>query len=155
MPYDRYGDQPLNNNFAGAVIEDLIPWIDDTYRTLTDPKHRAVGGLSRGAGWAVHLAVYHWKFFSALGAHSLAVFATDTAKMRFQIDSIPEDSLPRVYVDVGERDHPPIIDSAMWFEDILNKKNIPHEWHFFSGYHNEEYWQSHMEQYLRWYAKEW
>jgi len=33
--------------------------------------------------------------------------------------------------------------------------NIPHEWHLFTGYHEEAYWQSHLEQYLRWYTQDW
>jgi enterochelin esterase-like enzyme len=155
MPYDRYGGQPTESNFGKAVVEVLIPFIDQNYRTWTNRQNRAVGGLSRGAGWAVHLGISQWEKFGALGAHSLAVFHTDAIFMRTWLDSIPPDSMPRIYLDIGERDRPAILESAVWFENLLNEKDIPHEWYLFAGFHNEEYWQEHLEQYLRWYVQAW
>jgi len=155
MPYDRYGDKSSENMFAQAVVENLIPWIDDTYRTVPEREHRAVGGLSRGAGWAVHLGISNWEMFGALGAHSLAVLHADAKYMRTWLDDIPQESYPRIYIDIGDNDSPSIMESAIWFETLLNQKSIPHEWHLFTGYHNEEYWQTHLDGYLRWYAQEW
>ena len=62
---------------------------------------------------------------------------------------------PRIYIDIGERDRPEILRAATWFEALLNEKDFPHEWHLFSGYHNEAYWSEHMDQYLRWYTQGW
>jgi enterochelin esterase-like enzyme len=155
MPYDRYGDLSSENMFAEAVVEDLIPWIDQTYRTIPERAYRAVGGLSRGAGWAVHLGISNWELFGALGAHSLAVLYADAKYMRTWLDAIPYEAYPRIYLDIGDNDSPSILESAIWFETLLNQKSIPHEWHLFTGFHNEEYWQTHIEGYLRWYAQEW
>jgi enterochelin esterase-like enzyme len=155
MPRDRYGGQPTEDNFARVIVEELIPYLDHTYRTLPDRAHRAVGGLSRGAGWAVHLAITHWELFSALGAHSPAIFYTDAQKMRLWLDAIPSDMYPRIFIDVGDRDRLEIMDSAVWFEELLNQRNIPHEWYLFSGFHEEAYWHAHIEIYLRWYTKDW
>ncbi len=155
MPRDRYGGQPTENNFAKVVVEELLPSIDDQYRTIADRDSRAVGGLSRGAGWAVHMGLYYWQEFSLIGAHSPAIFYTDAQQMRTWFDSIPENQLPTVFVDIGERDFSQILDSAYWFSMLLNEKDIPHEWYLFAGFHNEAYWSSHLEQYLRWYAQNW
>lgn len=155
MPRDRYGGQPTENNFARVIVEELLPYLDRTYRTLPDRQHRAVGGLSRGAGWAVHLAIAHWQLFGALGAHSPAIFHTDAQQMRTWLAAIPPEQMPRIFIDIGDRDRPEIMDSAVWFEQVLNEKDIPHEWYLFSGFHAEEYWAAHVEQYLLWYAQEW
>lgn len=155
MPRDRYGGQPTENNFARVVLEELIPSIDTEYRTLDDREHRAVGGLSRGAGWAVHLAITHPEMFGSLGAHSPAIFYTDAQMMRTWLDEIPPEALPRIYIDLGDKDRPEIIDVSNWFEELLNQHSIPHEWHLFTGYHTEEYWSAHVEQYLRWYTLNW
>lgn len=155
MPRDRSWAQPTEDMFGKVLIEDLIPFIDQTYRTLPGREERAVGGLSRGAGWAVHLGLSHWELFGAIGAHSLPVFWTDTRHIRGWLDVIPGESMPRIYLDIGEKDRPSILESAIWFEKLLTEKDIPHEWHLFSGYHEEAYWEAHVEGYLRWYAEGW
>lgn len=155
MPHDRYGGQPTETKFSQAITEVLIPHIDQAYRTIPDRDHRAVGGLSRGAGWAVHFGISEWKLFSALGAHSAAVFHTDAQRMRTWLNQIPAAELPRIYLDIGDKDRPEIMRSALWFEELLNEYDIAHDWHLFSGYHSEEYWKAHLEKYLRWYTQGW
>ncbi len=155
LPRDRYGGESNENNFAKAVVDELLPFIDETYRTNTDRQYRAVGGLSRGAGWAVHMGMVYWEEFSKIGAHSPAIFYTDAQRMRTWLDTLPRDQLPSLFVDIGERDRPAILDSAYWLAGLLNEKDIAHEWYLFAGFHNEEYWASHVEQYLRWYAQNW
>ncbi len=153
MPRDRRWVEPVDDPFGQAVVDELLPWLDQNYRTIPDRSYRAIGGLSRGAGWAVHLGLSRWEAFGAIGAHSLAVFWSDTSKLRGWIKEIPPDSLPRIYLDIGEADY--VIDSARWFEGVLNELDVPHEWHLFPGRHEEAYWESHLEQYLRWYTADW
>lgn len=153
LPRDRSWAQPDEDMFGRVMVEELIPTIDGQYRTLEDRSSRAVGGLSRGAAWAVHLGLSHPELFSAIGAHSLPVFWYDTSRIRGWLDAIPEESMPRIFMDTGEKDY--LIRSTLWFEELLTEKSIPHEWYLFSGYHEEAYWASHLEQYLRWYAEEW
>jgi enterochelin esterase-like enzyme len=155
MPRDRYGGQPSENNFARVIVEELRPFIDENYRTVEDREYRAVGGLSRGGGWAVHLAITQWEIFGALGAHSPAIFYDDAQRMRVYLDAIPSEAMPRIYMDIGDKDRPEIMGAALWFEELLNQRGIPHEWYLFSGYHAEDYWRDHLESYLRWYAKPW
>jgi len=155
MPRDRVWSQPDQDMFGEAVIQSLVPWIDTHYRTLADRKYRAVGGLSRGAGWAVHLALSHWELFGTLGAHSLPIFWSDTDYIKKWLDEIPFDKLPRIYMDIGDDDRTEVMKSAVWFENLLTERDIPHEWHLFAGPHEEIYWQTHLEQYLRWYTAGW
>ncbi len=155
MPRDRTWGQPAEDPFGDALVDDLIPYIDSHYHTLTDRANRAVGGLSRGGGWAVHLGLEHWELFGAIGAHSLAVFVTDTKHIRQWLDEIPHNQMPRIYLDIGNNDRPEIMSSAVWFEKLLNQKSIVHEWHFFTGYHDEMYWSSHLPGYLTWYSADW
>jgi enterochelin esterase-like enzyme len=52
------------------VLNDLIPAIDAEYRTLTDRNHRAIAGLSMGAGQALQIGLTHLDRFSYIGAFS-------------------------------------------------------------------------------------
>lgn len=155
MPRDRSWSQPTEDNFGKVVADQLLPSIDQNYRTKAQRSYRAIGGLSRGAGWALHLGFSRWEDFGAIGMHSLPVFWTDLPEIRNWIDEIPYQNLPRIYMDLGDKDRPQISKSAKWFEELLTEKNIPHEWHLYPGYHEEAYWQEHVEEYLRWYTKNW
>ena len=155
MPRDRSWAQPTEDNFGRVVVETLIPLIDANYRTQAERAGRAVGGLSRGAGWAVHLGLSQWELFNAIGAHSLPLFWTDLPHLREWIAAIPPVTQPRIYMDLGDKERPQIDKSARWFEQLLTDLGIPHEWHLYPGYHEEAYWEAHLEEYLRWYAEGW
>jgi len=155
MPRDRSWSQPTEDKFGQAVAELLLPYIDQNYRTKPQREYRAIGGLSRGAGWALHLGFSHWESFGVVGMHSLPVFWTDLPDIKAWLEAIPYQSLPRIYLDLGDRDRPQLSKSAIWFEELLTEKRIPHEWHLYPGYHEEAYWQEHLEEYLRWYTQKW
>jgi enterochelin esterase-like enzyme len=155
LPRDRNWGQPSEDMFGRVLVEELIPTIDANFRSLPDREHRAIGGLSRGAGWAVHLGLHDWQLFSAIGAHSLPVFWEDTSRVHGWLQEIPTSELPRIFMDIGDHDRPEILASVRWFEEMLTKKNIPHEWFLFPGYHEEKYWQAHLAEYLRWYSAGW
>jgi enterochelin esterase-like enzyme len=58
------------NLFEQVVLEDLIPMIDATYRTLAGRDHRALAGLSMGGGQALQIALTHMDTFSWIGSFS-------------------------------------------------------------------------------------
>ena len=59
-----------NAAFEEVVINDLIPMIDATYRTLSDREHRAIAGLSMGAGQALQIGLGHLDRFAYIGSFS-------------------------------------------------------------------------------------
>ncbi len=155
FPYDRnHYKPPPENSFGKAVFFDLIPSIDRIYRTFPEREYRAIGGISRGGNWAIHIGLPHPGFFSAIGAHSTPIFSTDTNKdISEWLAAIPFDELPRLFVDTGENDR--WFGFTLAFEELLNDEGIPHEWYLYPGFHEDKYWQSHLEQYIRWYALPW
>jgi enterochelin esterase-like enzyme len=153
MPRDRVWTEPDEDPFGRALVENILPWVEINYRTLPGRENRAIGGLSRGASWAVHLGLKHWQTFGIIGAHSLPTFLTDPARFDRWLEEIPLAQMPRIYLDIGEKDY--LLEFALKFESLLTEKNIPHEWHLYSGRHEEAYWSAHVEEYLRWYARDW
>jgi len=59
-----------NEAFEEVVVNDLIPMIDAAYRTIPDKEHRAIAGLSMGAGQAVQIGLSHTDRFSYIGSFS-------------------------------------------------------------------------------------
>ncbi|MGB8984817.1 MAG: alpha/beta hydrolase-fold protein [Anaerolineales bacterium] len=153
FPDDHYWNLPPGPAFGQRLVESLIPYIDNTYRTLPDRNHRAIGGLSRGAGWALRLGLTRWDLFGTIGLHSLAVLQQDASEVTGWLGDIPPSSLPRVFMDVGDND--PELTMAGHVEDQFNDFGLDHEWHLYSGAHTEEYWSAHVSEYMQWYAEGW
>jgi enterochelin esterase-like enzyme len=56
--------QALTFAFEDVVIQDLVPVIDSTYRTVADRDHRALAGLSMGALQSFHVGFKHLDAFA-------------------------------------------------------------------------------------------
>ncbi len=153
FPDDRYWNLPPGAGFGQRLVDEIIPHIDSTYRTLPSRNQRAIGGLSRGAGWALRLGLTRWDLFGTIGLHSLAVLQSDASEITDWLEEIPPSSPPRVFMDIGDND--PELTMAGKVESYFNDFGLPHEWHLYSGAHTEEYWRAHVEEYIRWYADGW
>jgi enterochelin esterase-like enzyme len=153
FPDDRYWNVQAGPGFGQRLVDSLIPYIDQNYRTLADREHRAIGGMSRGAGWALRLGLRRWELFGTLGLHSLAVFGDDRPFLDDWLEAIPPESWPNIFIDTGESDQE--LGFNALFEDLLTQRGIPHEWHLYPGAHDELYWRAHVEEYLHWYVETW
>ncbi len=154
MPKESdYMSTQWDSKYGPALAEELTVWMDANYPTCTERDCRAIGGLSRGAAWAMRTGLIYWETFGTIGTHSLAPFRGDFNEAPFWFKEIPEEELPRIWIDIGVLDVN--LDAANTFEVRLTKYRIPHEWHIFLGTHNEDYWAAHVEEYLRWYAEAW
>jgi enterochelin esterase family protein len=63
--------------FESVVIDDLIPMIDRTFRTLSDREHRAMAGLSMGSMQALQITLRNLDKFSWIGLFSGATVSGD------------------------------------------------------------------------------
>jgi S-formylglutathione hydrolase FrmB len=61
--------------YEDAVIQDLIPHIEKTYRATGTREGRAIQGISMGGWGALMLAFKHPEMFSSVTTHSAALFA--------------------------------------------------------------------------------
>jgi enterochelin esterase-like enzyme len=153
FPDDRYWNVQAGPGFGERLVDHLIPSIDANYRTFADRDHRAIGGMSRGAGWALRLGLLRWELFGTLGLHSLAAFADDRPFLEDWLEAIPPESWPNIFIDTGESDQELGFNALL--ESTLTQLGIPHEWHLYPGAHDELYWHAHAEEYLRWYTEIW
>jgi S-formylglutathione hydrolase FrmB len=58
------------SDYENYITEDLITYIDRTYRTITKREGRAITGESAGGFGAMHLALRHQDLFSSAASHS-------------------------------------------------------------------------------------
>jgi enterochelin esterase-like enzyme len=154
MPYEQYYYRsPEGNAYPQALTDELMPWVETKLHASPQKIRRAIGGISRGASWAMHLGLQHYELFGAIGGHSLPTFNGDLKLLPKWLDAIPASQYPRFYIDIGRSD--PEVATAIKFEQVLNQHGIPNEWHLNEGRHNEDYWRLYVQDYLDWYTLPW
>jgi enterochelin esterase family protein len=62
--------QDMSTTFEDDVVQVLIPYIDSTFRTLSDRDHRAMAGLSMGGMQTFQITLNHLELFSYIGGFS-------------------------------------------------------------------------------------
>ena len=154
LPYEEYYFRGVeNNSFPDALTNELIPAIENSFNGCAERGCRALGGISRGAAWAMRIGLQQWDLFASVGAHSLPTFKGDIDRLPEWLDEIPYGEEPRIWMDTGRFD--PEVKAAYRFAHALDARGIPHEWHLNNGRHTEAYWSKNLEAYLRWYAAGW
>ena len=74
---NRAGFSQYGASFYKVMMEDLIPYIDANFRTLSDREHRAMAGLSWGGHQTFDLVLRNMDHFAWMGAFSGAIFGLD------------------------------------------------------------------------------
>lgn len=59
--------------YEDAIIKDLIPYVEKTYRCIGKPPARSIQGISMGGWGALYLAFKHPEMFSTVTAHCAAL----------------------------------------------------------------------------------
>ena len=74
---NRQGRSQYGASFYKVMINDLIPYIDSQFRTLTDRDNRAMAGLSWGGHQTFDLVFNNMDKFAWVGTFSGAIFGID------------------------------------------------------------------------------
>ncbi len=73
--WTRYGggqalDSPGTGQYLSYVCDEIVPWVDATYRTIADRDHRAITGKSSGGYTAMVMPLLRPDVFGALATHA-------------------------------------------------------------------------------------
>ncbi|MBK6284723.1 MAG: esterase [Draconibacterium sp.] len=60
--------------FKKEMTQNIVPFIDENYRTLTEAKNRAICGLSMGGGQSFYVGLESLDFFGSVGIFSSGIF---------------------------------------------------------------------------------
>lgn len=146
------GTWPSDSN-AIFMTEELIPMIEAQYPAQPDKEHRAIGGLSRGAAWALRIGLTHPEYFQKIGLHSLPLFDNEVNHWVSVLRDMSPSEIPQLFIDSGRNDQD--LGSVILFNERLQSLNINYKYHLFEGNHDEKYWSENLPIYLEWYAQGW
>lgn len=78
--------------FTPILINEIIPYIEKNFRTLTDRDHRAMAGLSWGGHQTLQTTLTHLDLFSHIGSFSGALMMLGHADMKTAYDGVFSDA---------------------------------------------------------------
>lgn len=136
----RHGAPDDENAFAEVFLEELIPGIDSSYRTLPVREHRAMAGLSMGGIQTLSIALTHLDRFAYIGAFSAPARDFELTTSYGGVFTEPEQFHDRVrllWLGAGtgeERIHASVaaiheqLDAAGIEHEFVEYSDLAHEW---------------------------
>ena len=175
MPDANTGQRGYFNDIKGEwryedfFFEEMIPYVEKTYRIKNEKRYRAVAGLSMGGGGSFMYALHHPEMFSSacplsayIGPLSIEQFKrrniknnesyTDSVIQNYYehhnalslINKITEKQIKAVrwFIDCGDDDF--LYEGNSLAHIAMRKKEIPHEFRIRDGGHSWTYWRKSL-----------
>ena len=160
-------------NYEDFFFEELMPFVEKTYRIKSEKRYRAISGLSMGGGGTFTYALRHPELFSAacpLSAYcgpltideakrsigrSQKKYNDDEIQSYFErqnvlelIKILPEKQKNSVrwYIDCGDDDF--LYEGNSLVHIAMRKREIRHEYRIRDGAHNWTYWRESLPEVL-------
>jgi enterochelin esterase-like enzyme len=173
MPDANTGKRGYSNDATGEwryedfFFNELVPYVEKTYRIKSDKHYRAVAGLSMGGDGSFTYALHHPEMFSSACPLSAGTgpLTLEDARSRITkehpniadslvkkfykrqsvlelINVVPDDQKKAVkwYIDCGDDDF--LYEGNSLAHIAMRKKDIPHEFRTRDGAHNWTYWRA-------------
>jgi len=141
-------------NFRDMVVNEMVPLVDQVYRTIPDREHRGISGVSMGGLGSFSIGLEHPELFSSIASHigalnfnpSAGTAAERAANAKYNpytmVGNMTTEQLlaHTYYFDAGEQDDFGFFNAARQMDARLTLKNVPHEWQLGPGRHADAYW---------------
>jgi len=141
------------DRYAKFLIEEVKPFIEREYRTLSGPPHTGIGGSSLGGLVSLYLGLQHSGIFGKIAALSPSVWWNQLVINRFARTATVK-SRPRIWLDIGTREGPRIVRDVEKFRDVLLEKGwqLERDLHYErveGAEHNEAAWAQRVGPFLQ------
>jgi S-formylglutathione hydrolase FrmB len=166
------------SKYESYILQELIPDVQQRYRTIEARYGRAIAGLSMGGYGAIKFGLKSPQTFVFAGSmsgafgitrfseeevpaswrESLKLFGpvgSETRKANDLVEIVGKlraermPSLPYFYFDCGTEDSPLIFPSNRELAILMSEKKIPHEYRELPGDHSWGYWDRQVQEVLR------
>jgi len=143
-------------SYEHEMIDGLVPFIDETYRTLAEPESRVIAGISRGGVWALEIGLRNPDVFNTVVALSPSLSSNHPRAAYDPFNIAGGDSpLPaRIFISGGEGE-PSFLVKIELFTQRLTEKGIKHTFLHTDGNHTDESWQSILPEVIQFIMQSW
>lgn len=141
------------DRYAKFLLEEVKPFVDREYRTLSDSQQTGIGGSSLGGLVSLYLGLKHARVFGKIAALSPSVWWNQMVIQRFVLSTGIEPR-PRIWLDIGTREGPRIVHDVEKFRDALLEKGwqLERDLHYErveGAEHNEAAWARRVAPFLQ------
>ncbi|MGV3010497.1 alpha/beta hydrolase [Streptococcus thoraltensis] len=155
-------------DYGNWVVNTVKPFIDKTYRTMTDPEHTLLAGSSMGGIITAYMGAAYPDVFGNLGVFSLASWFSERDFLRF-CDHHPLAKSSKVYIQVGTLEGDEVDET---FASNMNQRYIDCTLHYYQSLlktgtsmdniklkimaneiHHEKHWADHFLEFLQFTLK--
>ncbi len=154
MPPSDKGPAYQADEFAGELLNNVIPYVEKNYRVIANRDNRAIAGLSMGGGQTLRVLPSNLDKFAYAGVWTMGIGRGAT--MSFEQDSAAfldnpaktNKELKLLWIAIGENDNV-VGGSAKKLDELLTAKSIKHEFHITEGGHTWINWRHYLHDYAQ------
>ncbi len=143
--------------FQEELINNVIPFVENSYRVLTDADNRALAGLSMGGGQAFYVGLQNTDKFASIGIFSTGLFggigggrgamgagfnAEEQLPGLLSDSKSFNDKLDVLYISVGQQD--PRIEATKNIVETFRENGLEVEFNSFPGAHEWQVWRKSL-----------
>jgi predicted alpha/beta superfamily hydrolase len=109
------------DRYAKFLIEEVKPFVESQYRTLSGPANTGIGGSSLGGLVSLYVGLKHADIFGKIAALSPSVWWNQMVIHRL-VRGMNVNPRPRIWLDIGTREGPRMVPVVERFRDVLLQK---------------------------------
>jgi para-nitrobenzyl esterase len=136
--------------FTSELMNDIVPFVEKTYRVRSDPQSRAIAGLSMGGGQTQRVLAGHPYAFAyaaiwSAGARSPEAFEKEAASFLAASEKVNQ-TIRVLSIRVGEKDF--ALEGSRNLSALLTKHGIEHRLQVNDGGHTWINWRLYLSELL-------
>jgi enterochelin esterase family protein len=122
----------MPSGLEDEILNDTIPLIDSTYRTIADQSRRAMAGLSMGSAQTLQITTAHLDKFAYIGAFSGANFGGGPVDLKTAYSGAFADpagfskKVKVLFVGIGTAEPDRIRNGVLTLHGALEKAGVKH-----------------------------
>jgi enterochelin esterase-like enzyme len=130
-------------DFGRDLLEDVVPFVESSYRVKKERTQRAIAGLSMGGGQSLTVGLNHLDLFAWVGGFSSFLRNPETTIAKVLTDSKgTNEKLKLLWIACGKDDR--LIEQAQEMSALLKQKGIRHEFLATEGNHSWPVWRRYL-----------
>ncbi len=140
------------NRFTSELVNDVIPFVEKTFRADPHAESRAIAGLSMGGGQTLRAITSHPDAFSHVAIWSAGLFRQNADAFEsqnaafFKKADMVNQRTKLFSISVGDRDF--ALTGSQSLSEVLKKHDINHDLHISGGGHTWINWRRYLHAYL-------